>query len=90
MAKPTKFDLLGEICRLGQGEIPEHTLLYNLEISHGYFCRLRRQLIKSGHLVVTHPRRKACYNVPNGWTDELFDRLNDMYEDVLSVHGQIA
>lgn len=90
MAKPSKFDLLGEICRLGLGEIPEHTLRYNLNISHGYFCRLRQQLIRSGHLIVTHPRRKACYNVPNGWQDELFDRLDEMCEDMLSVQNQIA
>lgn len=71
MVKASTMDLLREICRLGQGEIPEHKLLHNLDISHGYFCKLRKQLTDAGRLLVTHPNRKAHYNVRLEWTNEL-------------------
>ena len=61
MVKASTMDLLREICRLGQGEIPEHKLLHNLDICHGYFCKLRKQLTDAGRLLVTHPNRKAHY-----------------------------
>ena len=77
MVKASTIDLLREICRLGQGEIPEHKLLHNLDISHGYFCKLRKQLTDAGRLLVTHPNRKAHYNVRLEWTNELFDSWSD-------------
>lgn len=77
MVKASTQDLLREICRLGQGEIPEHKLLHNLDISHGYFCKLRKQLTDAGRLLVTHPNRKAHYNVRSEWTNELFDSWSD-------------
>ncbi len=90
MKKASTLDLLTEICRLGQGEIPEHKLLRNLDISHGYFCRLRQQLVKCGMLVVTHPQRKAHYHIPTILTEDVCDKLNGMREDVLAIPCQTA
>ncbi len=67
---PTPSDLLRAICCLGQGEIPEHVLLRELEISHGTFCRLRKILVQEGRLLVTHPCRKAFYFVPENFAEE--------------------
>ena len=61
MASPR--ELLQEICRLGQGEIAEHVLCRNLDISHGHFCMLRKRLVEQQKLVVTHPCRRAFYTV---------------------------
>ena len=89
MVKASTMDLLREICRLGQGEIPEHKLLHNLDISHGYFCKLRKQLTDAGRLLVTHPNRKAHYNVRLEWTNELFDSWSDDV-DISSEQCQTA
>ncbi len=67
---PTPSDLLRAICHLGQGEIPEHTLRKELDISHGTFCRLRKLLVQEGRLTVTHPCRKASYFVPANFEEE--------------------
>lgn len=67
---PTPTDLLRVICYLGQGEIPEYVLLRELDISHGTFCRLRRILVQQGRLIVTHPRRRAFYFVPDRFVEE--------------------
>lgn len=90
MEKPSTNDLLREIYRLGEGEIEEYILLRNLDISHGYFCRLRRSLTEDGRLFITHPNRKACYFVANDWIRKLLEDGNDIDEDVLTSHFHIA
>lgn len=67
---PTPNDLLRAICHLGQGEIPEHVLRRELDISHGTFCRLRKLLVQEERLQVTHPCRKAFYFVPAKFEEE--------------------
>lgn len=55
--------LLKEIALLGEGELREFSILSRLGISHGTFCTLRKELINSNRLEVTHPNRKAFYRV---------------------------
>ena len=64
--KRTAEELLDMIKRLGQETLEEYRIRCRLDISHGQFCQLRKELVERGKLLVTHPRRKAVYTVLEG------------------------